>query len=122
MTFTFIIIIAPQTFFPGLASFRIALLTAAVAIITYSVDRYANHQPLTLWGREMRVTACLVGWAVLTIPFSYWPGGSVALLLDQYYKTLVIFWLLSNVVNTLRRLRLIMWGLSLMAVQPAPPA
>ena len=116
MSFTFILLIAPQTFFPALASRRIALLAAAVAMTTYLVDRFIHRQPVVKLSREMWITTCLVGWAILTVPLSYWPGGSVSFLLNMYFKALTIFWLLSNLVNTLTRLRLVAWGLSLMAV------
>jgi hypothetical protein len=116
MAFTFILLLAPQSFFPVLGSLRIALLTAVVAICAYLFDRLVLRQPIMTVTREMWVTASLVGWAVLTVPLSYWPGGSTAFLLDMYFKTLAVFWLLANVVGTLPRLRRIAWGLSLMAV------
>lgn len=116
MAFTFIILLAPQSFFPVLGSLRIALLTALVAICTYLFDRLVLRQPIMTVTREMWIAASLAGWAVLTVPLSYWPGGSTAVLLDVYFKTLVVFWLLANVVRTLPRLRRIAWGLSLMAV------
>lgn len=115
MTFTFILLIAPQSFFPALAPWRIALLTGAVAITTHLVDRLIRGQPLMILTGEMWVTACLVAWAILTVPLSYWPGGSVSFLLEFYFKTLAIFWLLSNTVSTPSRLRAVAWGLSLMA-------
>jgi len=70
----------------------------------------------------MWLTLCLVGWAVLTVPLSLRPGGSLSFLFQVYLKTLVIFWLLSNVVNTLTRLSQVAWGLSLMAVPLAVTA
>lgn len=119
IVFTFILIISPQEFFPALASLRIALLMATVAITIYILDRFTHRQPITIRTREMYIITCLVGWAILTIPLSYWPGGSLSFLLSFYSKTLALFWLLSNIVNTLPRLRLIVWVLSLMAVLPA---
>jgi O-antigen ligase len=64
----------------------------------------------------MVITAWLLGWIILTLPFSYWPGGSISYLLEVYLKTLVVFWLLAHVVNDATRLRRIAWGLTLMAV------
>lgn len=116
MTFTFILLLAPQTFLPILGPLRIALLTAAVAITTYLFNRFVHQQPITILTREMWIAACLVGWAILTVPLSYWPGGSISFLLNLYFKALAIFWLLSNLVNTPTRLRLVAWGLSLMTV------
>ena len=116
MSFTFVLLIGPQWYVAGLASFRLALITAAVGIASCLFEKIKRHEPIIGRTREMRIVACLVGWAVLTVPLSYWPGGSVSLLLDLYFKALVVFWLISNVVNTRSRLRQIVWGLSLMAV------
>lgn len=115
MAFTFILLIAPQNYLPVLGSLRIAFVAAVLALSAYLLDRILNRRPLTILTREIRVAGCLAGWAVLTVPFSYWPGGSASLLLDVYFKSLVIFWLLSNTVNNSTRLRQIAWGLSLMA-------
>jgi putative inorganic carbon (HCO3(-)) transporter len=122
MGFTFILLLAPQSFFPALAPFRIALLTAAVAVITYVYVRLSRQEPIVQLTREMWITLCLVGWAFLTVPFSYWSGGSLMFLIEVYLKTLAIFWLLSNVVNSLTRLRQVAWGLSLMALPVAVTA
>ena len=122
MTFTFILFIAPQLHFPALAPFRIALLTAIVAITTYLFDRVTRGQPIIMRTREMWITAGLIAWAILTVPFSNWPGESVSFLLDVYFKTLAIFWLLSHTVNTLPRLRLVVWALTLMTVPTAVTA
>lgn len=122
MTFTFILLLAPQNFFPVLEPFRIALLAAAVGITVHLADRFLHGQPLMIFTREVWITTGIVGWAILTVPLSYWPGGSVSFLLDFYLKTLAIFWLLSNTVTTLGRLRQVAWGLSLMSVPLAVSA
>jgi O-antigen ligase len=115
MVFTFILMLAPQAIFPVLGKFRIAFVAAVVAIGVHIANRFAQGQPLTIATREMSTAACLAAWATVTIPFSYWPGGSVAFLTGIYLKTLAVFWLLGNVVNTLPRLRAIAWGLALMS-------
>ena len=122
MTFTFILLFAPQSYFPALAPFRIALLTAIVALTTYLFDKFTSGQPVMMRTREMWITACLIAWAFLTVPFSHWPGESVSFLLEFYFRTLVIFWLLSHTVNTLARLRQVAWAMSLMAVPLAVTA
>jgi putative inorganic carbon (hco3(-)) transporter len=114
--FTFILLVAPQSFLPVLAPLRIALLAAVIAVAAYLFDRFIHRRPVLRHSREMTITACLLVWIVLTLPFSYWPGGSVSYLLEVYLKTLVVFWLLAHVVNDATRLRRIAWGLTLMAV------
>jgi O-antigen ligase len=111
--FTVILLLAPQGFIPALRPLRIALVAAVVAIAACLLDRARRGQPLTVRRREMALAGALVGWAVVTIPLSYWPGGTLSFLLDLYFKTVTIFWLLANVVDTMPRLqgiaRLLTW-------------
>jgi O-antigen ligase len=113
--FTFVLLVAPQAFLPFLQPLRPGVLTAAVAITAYLADRLLRGLPLLAMTRETWISMGLLGWAVLTVPFSLWPGGSLAFLADTYLKTLAIFWLLPNVVGTPERLRRVAWALTLMA-------
>jgi probable O-glycosylation ligase (exosortase A-associated) len=119
MIFTFVLFVAPQTFIPGLGALRVAMLTVVVAVASYIHYQVSRGRSLTIWPREMKLTLWLVAWAFVTLPFSMWPGGSWALLSELYLKTLVIFWLLTNVVTTPARLRQVAWGLTLMTVPAA---
>lgn len=116
LMFTFIAIIAPQSFIPALRPFRIAFLVGFTAIAAHLVSQFLRGRPLFVRTREISTATCLVTWAIVTIPFSYWPGGGVAFLMSVYFKTLAIFWLLGTVVNTLPRLRMMAWALALMSV------
>lgn len=122
MGFSIVAFLAPQEHFPVLAPLRLALLTASVAVLTYLFDRFIHQRPITVLTSEIWVTAGLVGWAIFTVPLSYWPGRSFSFLVDLYLKSVVIFWLLSNTVNTLPRLRQVAWGLSLMTAPMAATA
>jgi len=116
MAFTFILLLSPQSHFPALAPLRIALLAAALATGTFVLDRFVRHRPVVTLTRETAIVAGLLAWSVLTLPLSYWPGGSVSFLVEIYLKTLAVFWLLAEVVTSVPRLRIAVWGLSLMAV------
>jgi O-antigen ligase len=116
LAFTFILVLAPQSFIPPLQPFRIALLAAAVGIAAQLGDRVVHGRPMTVLGREMALVAGLVAWSVVTIPWSFWPGGSVSFLLNVYLKTVAIFWLLANTVDSVDRLQTLAWSLTLMAV------
>src|SRR5881296_967480 len=83
MAFTFVLLVAPQSFVPALAPLRPGLLTAAVALTAYLFDRLIYREPPLRITREIVAAACLAAWALLTAPMSYWPGGSLALLLDE---------------------------------------
>ncbi len=118
MIFTFIFFIAPQTFFPALAPLRIALLTGTFAIMAFLFDRLRHGRPLP-FPQEMQIIACLVALAVVTIPLSYWSGGSLSFLFGTYLKSVAIFWLLGGVVTTAARLERLAWALTLMTLPMA---
>ena len=110
MTFVIVSLIAPQTFVPALA-----LLTGASAVGALVWESFVHRRPLLIPSRETWVAASLAVWASVSVVFSLWPGGSVLLLID-FFKTLVAFWLLATLVDTPARLRRVAWLLSLIAV------
>lgn len=116
VAFTVLLLLAPQNLFPLLGRLRLAFLTGTLAIVAHVTDRWALGLPLARPGREMRLAAGLLVWALLALPFSQWPGGSIALLLDLYLKALTVFWLIGNLVDTLPRLRGMAWTLTLLTV------
>ena len=116
IAFTFILLLAPQMMVPALAvlSFiRPALFAASVAAVSYLCNRMLTGRPLTVFTRELWLGAALLAWASITVPVSYWPGGSVAVIAGVFVKSLLVFWLIANVVNTPERLRRFMIVLSL---------
>jgi hypothetical protein len=119
MGFTFVLLIAPQNIFPSLRPLRLGMLAAGTALGAMLLDRLGRGLPITRVTREIKVAALLLAWAIVTIPFSYWPGGSFGLLTDLYLKTLAIFLLIVNVVSTTDRLRKAAWALTLMTIPVA---
>jgi putative inorganic carbon (hco3(-)) transporter len=114
--FTFVLLIAPQNIVPALRPLRIGMLAAGTGLGAMLIDRLGRGLPITRLTREVKIAAALLAWAVVTIPFSYWPGGSIGLLTDLYLKTLAIFLLIANVVSTVDRLRKVAWALTLMTI------
>jgi O-antigen ligase len=122
VVFTFILLLAPQAWIPALAPLRIAFLAAGTAAAFLLWDRWKRGGPLLNANREVMVAAALPAWALLTLPLSYWPSGSMTVLSDLYLKALAIFWLLANVVTTAQRLRLVATSLILCTIPLAATA
>lgn len=122
MVFTFILLLSPQTFIPVLAKAHIALLTGGLAVVVHWWSRFTTRQPIMRVTRELWLSAVLLIWAAVTIPVSQWPMGSLQIFVDLFLKAVIIFWLLSNTVTTMRRLLTVAWGVSLMAVPLAVTA
>jgi O-antigen ligase len=115
MAFTGVLLLSPQNYFPVLQPLRPALLIIVIGLFSYVADRWSRGLPVIQWTREIRLIAGLVGLAVLTLPFSIWPGGSLTTL-SEYFKTAAIFVLLSHVVTTMALLRRAVWVLTCLAM------
>jgi probable O-glycosylation ligase (exosortase A-associated) len=116
VAFTGILVLSPQVWFPILKSLRIAFLAAGVAILGHLLDRAVRRQPVDPLHPEIGIALLLVGWAILTVPLSYWPGGSVTELSDRFLKAVAFFWLIGTLVTTRERLRLFSWLLVLCSI------
>jgi O-antigen ligase len=117
VAFTVVLILAPQAFMPILEPLRIALLAAGLAVVSHLVDRWGRG--LRVPGgrpRELVLVGCLLVWSMLTVPLSIWPSNSLNTLTDTYVKSVAVFWLLAEVVNTPKRLRTLLWTLSVLSV------
>lgn len=113
VVFTGILVLSPQVWFPVLKSLRIAFLAAGLAILAHFLNRAVRRQPVDPLQPEMAIALSLVVWAVLTVPFSYWPGGSVDELTEHFLKAVAFCWLIGTLVTTGSRLRLFLWLLVL---------
>ena len=116
LVFTVVLVASPQDFVPGLGMLRPALLTAVIAGVTCLWDLWRRadaHEPMR---REVVLAGLLFAWAVVTIPLSMWPTGSITVLVSLYAKALVVFWLIGRVVDSVERLRLLLWTLAIATV------
>jgi len=111
--FTCVLLLSPQTFVPALKPLRIAFVAAGLAAASLLWER--RTKPNT-FGFEIVLAFALLGWAFMTLPLSLWPGGSVAKLTNVYIKSVIVFWLLANVITTQRRLTVLRTVLMLCSV------
>jgi len=116
VVFTFVLLLSPQAWFPVLKLIRIAFLAGGIAMTAHVMERTAHKQPITPLAPEIGIALALVLWSTITIPMSYWPGGSIHLLTDQYLKAIAFFWLIATIITTPARLRGLAWSLVLCAI------
>ena len=79
-----------QELFEFLAPLRIVFLMGVACVILALLTPRGKRQPV-LAQREVRIVLGLGGLALLLVPFSVWPGGSLGFLLDSYSKVIVLF-------------------------------
>jgi len=116
VAFTVILLLSPQAWVPALKVVRVALLAAGIAMAAHVAERSIHRRPITPLSPEIGIALALVCWSVATIPLSSWPGGSVRVLVDHYLKAVAFFWLLSVIVTTTDRLRVLAWTLVLCSI------
>lgn len=116
VAFTAILLLSPQAWFPILGELRIAFLAAGTAIGAYLLDRLVRQGDIPRGNTEVAIAVMLVGWAVVTLPVSYWITGSFEVLTNQYLKAVAFFWLVSALTTTEKRLRTLAWTLVLCAI------
>lgn len=116
VAFTAILLLSPQAWVPALKVIRIAFLAAGLAMAAHVTERTIRRQPITPMSPEIGIVLALVAWAVLTLPLSIWPGGSVRVLTDNYLKAVAFFWLLGTIVTSTERLRKMAWTLVLCSI------
>jgi probable O-glycosylation ligase (exosortase A-associated) len=116
VAFTAILLLAPQEWFPVLKSLRIALVAATVSFVAYMFDSAVQRRPVSTFSTEMGICLALVTWSILTIPLSYWPGGSVTELTEHFLKAVMFFWLIGTLVITKTRVLVFAWTLVLCSI------
>jgi hypothetical protein len=109
------LLLSPQSFVPALGAKHLPLLMALLSAGSYILGRWRHGEKALEVGGEIRFAVWLAVWALLTVPLSLWPGGSVAFFFSIFFKALVVSWLLSRVVDTTDRLRTVFWIFSLAA-------
>jgi hypothetical protein len=116
LAFTFVLVISPQQTFPALAVLRPAMLAASASAVVYLAGCLAQGRSWSVDSPVMRLALALAAWAVLTIPLSLWPAGSFGVFQGLFLKALVVFWLVASVIDDARRLRGMLWCLTLLTI------
>ncbi len=116
VAFTFVLLLVPQDYIPFLKQIRINLLIGVLAIGGHLLaPPRARGMRFPL---ELRLVLGLFACALLSIPGSYWRSASVDAMSD-YVRVLLVFWLIGQDVCSVKRLRIFLWTMTLVAVPMA---
>ena len=69
----------------------------------------SSGQPIARINAEVVGVLALGAIILFTMPFSFWPGGSLALFSDVYVKIILIFALMVSTITTPKRLSQMTW-------------
>ncbi len=109
IAFTAVLFFRPQDHFAALSPLHLAELTAIAGLVAMAARRMASGQPIARINPEVVGVLALGAIILFTTPFSFWPGGSLALFSDVYVKIILIFALMVSTITTPRRLSQMTW-------------
>lgn len=113
MFFTFVLFLSPQSILPSLAPLRLAMASAGLAAVAYLLNRMGNRRPLTVSTPEVHLVSWFALLAVMSIPLSLSPSGSLQYFVDTFVKSVIIFFLIANLLQTVGRLKLLIGFIAL---------
>ena len=111
--FTFVVFVAPQNSISALRPLYLGKTSAILAILAYVGQRISRNASILPIGPEFRLLGFFVFLAVLSIPFSFWPGGSFKILSDSFIKSVAVCVITAQVVTSRERLKQMLWAVVL---------
>jgi putative inorganic carbon (hco3(-)) transporter len=109
IAFTALLFFRPQDHFRPIGALHLAELSAIAGLAAMAVRRLSAGETIAKINSEVIAIIALGGVIVMTIPFSFWPGGSLAMFSDIYVKIILIFALMISTLTSPRRLRQMTW-------------
>jgi O-antigen ligase len=88
--------------FPALGVLRPAILTGVVAIVIYLCDLRETRRSVHVLVPTTRYLIVFVGWMMLSMSGSFWPGNSFDLLFDNFLKTVLMYLVIAASVRGVR--------------------
>lgn len=110
--FTVAVYARPEDIFPSLGGLHMTFLFGCCAGLAFLFALLGGRIRLH-WTRELGIVLLLTAWFIAGLPFALWRGGSLRVLLDVWLKTAVIFFLLTQTLLTIERIRGLLWAIIL---------
>jgi O-antigen ligase len=87
----------------------ILLVSLLMIVMAFTVAPRPREGPLSF--TEMRAVLALMTLAILGIPFSVWPGLTVAFVVKNLFKLVLLFTLVLHAVRTLQEVQRVAWAI-----------
>ncbi len=110
--FTVAVYARPEDIFAPLGQLHLTFIFACCAGLAYLGAILSGRMGL-LWPQELKITLLLTAWYAVGIPFAYWRSGSFQIFTYVWLKTLFIFFLLTQTLLTMKRIRGLLWAIIL---------
>jgi O-antigen ligase len=110
--FTVAIYARPEDIFPAVAQLHLTFVLGLCAGLAYLGSFLLGNVRL-VWTRELQIVLLLTCCFVAGVPFAYWRGGSFQVLTQVWLKTLIVFFLLTQTLVSVDRIRKVLWAIIL---------
>lgn len=98
-----------QELFAFLEPLRVVLLVGGACALSALLTPAVQRRPV-LQRREVRIVLGMVALAIMMLPFSVWPGGSLRFLIENYSKVVILFLLVVALATDNRVIRNLVWA------------
>ncbi|HKC88440.1 MAG TPA: O-antigen ligase family protein [Blastocatellia bacterium] len=102
--FTLMLYARPNDLIPAIGSFPLVKIVAVGVMAIYVLSKGAAGERLSVWTLEMTMLMVIAALGALLMPTAASPKDSVDTLTDSYLKTVIVFILMVNLIDTRRRL------------------
>jgi putative inorganic carbon (hco3(-)) transporter len=104
LIFTILLFFRPQDQVALVGALHVSDATAAIGLIAMAAINLSRREPITRVTPELVGVLALGAIILVTIPLSFWPGGSMAIFTNYYMQVALIFLLMVNTVTSPRRI------------------
>jgi putative inorganic carbon (HCO3(-)) transporter len=107
--FTLLLYVRPNELFPDVfGDLSIMKIAAIPTLIVYIGGKLSRGERLSIWPLEMSMLSVIILLGIVLTPIASAPNASIDMLTDTFFKVVVIFVLMINLVDTRKRLLLMM--------------
>jgi putative inorganic carbon (hco3(-)) transporter len=99
----------PSNWIPGVGSFPFAKIAAFLAVAGFAAGLFQPRVPGFHVPREVWYLLFLFVQICLTVPFAIWRGGAFEVIVDQYWKVVLMSLIVMTAVTSLSRLHKVMF-------------
>jgi len=121
--YLFLIFFRPFDLIPSLKVLHMPMVAGGLCVIVYVASRFFRGQSIFPLSPITKVLAGMSVWVLIAIPFSFWIHGSLTAFWNDWSKMLILFLLLANVLQSVRKMNQAVWvcvlgatGVSIIAV------
>jgi len=102
--FTLMLYARPNDLFPALGDFPLVKIVAVSALMIYIISKASAGGRMSIWTLEMSMLVGIAALGLLFMPIAASPKDSVDMLTEIYLKTVIIFILMVNLIDTRQRI------------------